>query len=294
MVFGFDMRTLTLAAGFVSLFCCLPMVYVLGARTAYPGMGKWAMGTAAASLGLVMIGFRDVIPDFLSVVVANTAIVGFVVLATQGLLGFVGRKPPYALDAVVIAVMVAVLTLFFFVWPSYSVRVVAICIVYAAYSARALVILRRDFRRLSLDRNWLLNVTFGLSVLWYVTRFVFTVSFLKQSEGLSAGNGFQAVSTVLALGAVIAVTSGFVIASLQRMRQDLSQAESKVKVLSGLLPTCSNCHKVRDSDGRWINIEVYVHEHSEASFSHGLCEECAVRLHPDLYGGSQADRPRRA
>jgi hypothetical protein len=293
MVFSIDMRTLSLAAGLVSLFCCLPMVYVLGSRNAYPGMGRWALGTVAASLGLALIGLRGVIPDAFSVVAANTAIVGFVVLATQGLLRFVGRTPPYVLDAVLISVMALVLSLFHFVWPSYSVRVVAICAVYAAYSARALVILRRDFSRLSLGRNWLLNVTFGLSVAWYMARIVVTVLFSRQSEDLSAGNTFQAVSTVLALGAVVAVTSGFVIVSLQRMRKDLSRAESRVKVLSGLLPTCSSCHKVRDADGRWINIEVYVHTHSEASFTHGLCEECAATLHPDLYRAADEHDGRR-
>jgi ABC-type uncharacterized transport system substrate-binding protein len=63
--------------------------------------------------------------------------------------------------------------------------------------------------------------------------------------------------------------------------QRLDSALSEVKVLSGLLPICSNCKKIRDDKGYWNQIEVYVHDHSDASFSHGICPECS----DTLYGG---------
>ena len=58
--------------------------------------------------------------------------------------------------------------------------------------------------------------------------------------------------------------------------------EAEVKTLSGLLPICSSCKKIRDDHGRWRQIESYVREHSEAEFSHGLCPECLRRLYPDV------------
>jgi len=57
-------------------------------------------------------------------------------------------------------------------------------------------------------------------------------------------------------------------------------ALSRVKVLSGMLPICSSCKKIRDDTGYWNQIEAYVHEHSEAEFSHGICPECAEKLYP--------------
>ena len=63
---------------------------------------------------------------------------------------------------------------------------------------------------------------------------------------------------------------------------ELQQALDEVKTLSGLLPICSNCKKIRDDKGYWNKIEGYIQEHSQAKFSHSICPECARKLYPDL------------
>lgn len=63
----------------------------------------------------------------------------------------------------------------------------------------------------------------------------------------------------------------------------LQEALQKIKTLSGLLPICASCKKVRDDHGYWRQIEVYIRDHSEAEFSHGICPDCAQKLYPDLY-----------
>lgn len=65
---------------------------------------------------------------------------------------------------------------------------------------------------------------------------------------------------------------------------ELQDALAQVKTLSGLLPICSSCKKIRDDEGYWNQIEAYIQEHSEAVFSHGLCPECAKKLYPDIFG----------
>lgn len=64
------------------------------------------------------------------------------------------------------------------------------------------------------------------------------------------------------------------------------QLQSEVKQLRGLLPICGHCKKIRDDKGYWTQIESYIHEHSEAQFSHSICQECAEKYYPDmdLYG----------
>jgi hypothetical protein len=64
---------------------------------------------------------------------------------------------------------------------------------------------------------------------------------------------------------------------------ELQKALKKVKTLSGFLPICASCKKIRDDQGYWNQIEVYISEHSEAEFSHGICPECAQKLYPDIY-----------
>jgi PAS domain S-box-containing protein len=51
--------------------------------------------------------------------------------------------------------------------------------------------------------------------------------------------------------------------------------EERLKVLHGLLPICMTCKKIRNDSGYWENLEQYIHEHSDADFSHGFCPECA-------------------
>ena len=58
--------------------------------------------------------------------------------------------------------------------------------------------------------------------------------------------------------------------------------EAQVRTLSGLLPICSGCKKIRDDQGYWNQIETYISRHSEAEFSHGLCPDCWARLYPDM------------
>ncbi|MBF0201588.1 MAG: GAF domain-containing protein [Desulfamplus sp.] len=68
----------------------------------------------------------------------------------------------------------------------------------------------------------------------------------------------------------------------KRLIGELKGALASVKRLSGLLPICSYCKKIRDDKGYWNQIESYIHDHSDAEFSHSICRECADKNFPDL------------
>ncbi len=68
----------------------------------------------------------------------------------------------------------------------------------------------------------------------------------------------------------------------EKLITKLQFALDKVKVLSGFLPICSSCKKIRDDKGYWNQIEEYISKHSEAEFSHGICPTCEEKLYPDL------------
>lgn len=76
---------------------------------------------------------------------------------------------------------------------------------------------------------------------------------------------------------------------LLQEKERLKDALQKVKTFSSLTPICSHCKKIRDDKGYWNQIESYVRDHSEAEFSHGICQECAKKYYPDmdLYGDEQ-------
>lgn len=62
---------------------------------------------------------------------------------------------------------------------------------------------------------------------------------------------------------------------------ELENALSQIKTLRGLIPMCAGCHKIHDDKGYWQHVESYVMEHSDASFSHGLCPECVNQYYPE-------------
>lgn len=69
----------------------------------------------------------------------------------------------------------------------------------------------------------------------------------------------------------------------EKLIQQLQKALAKVKTLSGLLPICAGCKRIRDDGGYWNQIENYISDHSEAEFSHGMCPECQRKYYPELF-----------
>ena len=80
---------------------------------------------------------------------------------------------------------------------------------------------------------------------------------------------------------------------------DLQEALARIKILTGLLPMCAWCKKVRDDKGYWQRVETYIQEHSDASFTHGICPDCLKKVDPETYlieiekrGGNIGERRR--
>ena len=75
----------------------------------------------------------------------------------------------------------------------------------------------------------------------------------------------------------------------ENLISELKSALKRVKTLSGLLPICCHCKKIRDDSGYWNQVESYIANHSEATFSHGICQECAKKHYSDydLYDDEQ-------
>ncbi len=63
----------------------------------------------------------------------------------------------------------------------------------------------------------------------------------------------------------------------------LDALKKNEKKLKGIINICASCKKIKDEDGRWIQLEMYIRDNSEADFSHGICPDCAKELYPDYY-----------
>ena len=67
-----------------------------------------------------------------------------------------------------------------------------------------------------------------------------------------------------------------------RLIGELTQALSQAKTLRGLMPICSSCKRIRDDQGYWQQVEVYIEQHSDAGFTHGLCPNCIGKYFPEI------------
>ena len=138
----------------------------------------------------------------------------------------------------------------------------------------------------------------------------------SRNENGEPGLGEAAFSFVLAphfyqtwwflaasLAGAAAVVAGGVHLRLRQLRsrerelqQRVEAALGQVKVLSGLIPICAGCKKVRDDAGYWNQVEGYIQEHSEATFSHGMCPDCVEDYYPEYAArrkAAAAETPRR-
>ncbi len=68
---------------------------------------------------------------------------------------------------------------------------------------------------------------------------------------------------------------------IEEQKKQIEKAFSKIKTLSGLLPICAGCKKIRDDKGYWNEVEAYIGDHSDASFTHGMCPDCIKKYYPD-------------
>jgi len=108
----------------------------------------------------------------------------------------------------------------------------------------------------------------------------------EQAEGLEGGADGYITRPISNRELLARVNAMVRILTAERERDrlilELREALEKVKTLSGLLPICAHCKKIRDDKGYWNQVEGYLSAHSELKFSHGICPECAKKYYPEF------------
>jgi len=108
----------------------------------------------------------------------------------------------------------------------------------------------------------------------------------EQAEGLESGaDGY--IAQPIGNRELLARVEAFVRIhrlnrALREKNAELEAALGKVKMLTGLLPICAGCKKIRDGKDYWHQVESYIQKHSEATFTHGLCPDCIKKYYPGL------------
>lgn len=95
------------------------------------------------------------------------------------------------------------------------------------------------------------------------------------------------VNLLLSVGAVSAIAHSSILQrtteeARRKASEQAAASEVQVRILTGLLPICSSCKKIRNGRGEWEQMETYISNHSEAQFSHSFCKTCVKQLYPEF------------
>lgn len=98
----------------------------------------------------------------------------------------------------------------------------------------------------------------------------------------------EITSTLLFRSVQYAIERLRIVREKEKLIAELQEAMAQIKTLSGMLPICASCKKIRNDKGYWERIESYIVKHSEAEFTHGICPDCMKKLYPE-YSGNKSD-----
>lgn len=133
--------------------------------------------------------------------------------------------------------------------------------------------------------HWEQTEEFTVTVATFCSLLTILGAFFSASAGppeLAVSNRFIALFLIW-LTTVLVVQRKKLTNQRDFMLKEKEEALARIKVLSGLLPICSSCKKIRNDEGYWTHVESYLAEHSEAKFTHGICEPCREKLYPQIH-----------
>lgn len=138
----------------------------------------------------------------------------------------------------------------------------------------------RNIHGVSLFDGWR-YILYGFGVLFFGMVLDITDNFEQLNRFIIIGNTPIQAFLEKVIGNLFGLLLVFIgiLKWIPQLLKHNQETSSELKKLSGLLPICLNCKKIRDSEGYWKKIESYIAEHSDAKFTHGLCEDCMEELY---------------
>lgn len=278
-----DPRTLAFVSA-IAAWCLWAVLFGIGsARRMAQGFRAWRVSQFLIGTGSILVAARGLVPNWASIVLANVLLLVGMRLVTEGFSRFyvLRRWIPLWVDVVAILATGCLLV----VWSEGPVnkRVAVAGVASAFFLVRTgLEPLTSDEARRSLAQRLvaILNLTSAAFMLlragWALWAPPYASLLQEGGTALLPGVVFMAVN-LTSLNVALYLT-------FARSDGELRAALEKVKLLAGLLPICSHCHKIRNDQGYWHKLERYISDHSEAQFTHSICPACFEERYSDERG----------
>lgn len=298
-MFSLDPRTIVFISMFIYVLLAVVMTAFSASLKHQRGPGYWAVGTCCWALFGLLLPWRGVLPSWLTFVVANTGLIVALCLLSHGLAVLLAQRPRYLLHGLICLASLAGYVQFSLLKNDFLARVVVATLAFDALAVEmGTRLLPLGPKPRDPARLLVLAVLVG-AFLFYSLRMALTL--LDAVHDLFQDRTLNIVTLMLFPLSVVALNfSLLALAASQFARQKeqananlaeanarLRQALDSVKTLSGLLPICSHCHKIRDDQGHWRRIEAYIRDRTDPDFSHGICPACAQ----EHYGEYLEDEP---
>jgi hypothetical protein len=274
-----DVFTLTVAALATWVLATGLMLFKWRTGKTYPGFGHFVASISSVTIGSLLILFQGIKP--LMSVGSGLVNLGalYALFGARRFLQIERSTIPYWLGLVLTHILH---TISLFIYPDVNMRILVMsAFVSASCLLAGLELIRRRPSYLRTSCTFTACALFinGLSF-----AFRASVVILQPVQTYFDAGVVQNVGFMASLVTAMLSSWGYVMMNSQRLEHDLEvasdelrtslndlqQRTGEIKVLSGLLPICASCKKVRDDQGYWQQIEGYIHDHSEAQFSHGL------------------------
>jgi len=282
MFYLFDVRTLSIISSIISLILCICMIYVSQTRKTYNGFTQWTIASILHVFALSLLGLRSILPDFITIIVANTLIIAGNGFIAYGLELFTNSTRRIWLFISLTISMVILFLYFTYYSPDVNARIIIISAIMSIYCGYSGYIVHKYVPRLIDDQNRFLVVVFSIQAIWMVLRIIQTAFIENPIVDFMNAPAFHGITVMVFFSGNIFIIIGLIVLNFQRVEFDLSAAMAEVKTLRGMIPICSSCKKIRDDQGIWNQIEVYIRDHSEADFTHSICPECIKKLYPEF------------
>lgn len=299
---GLDLFTVFLSS--VSILLVLDIILFISWKNHkkdFRGLGFWVIAYLMFSLSYFLypqsVAFDTLLLNF----VANLIMIGAMILMYAGTRMFLDLENNSVHHFAIFLLFFLILLIFTFFKPNVIVRIIAFSLLGSFFTIKELIIFVRSKDTDFLSASMII-LSKGVIVLLLMLRIIPALNLLPHSSYQEIGNP-DSLILLAVLTATTAYTIGYLLLisfRLQRKQEnliseknqllddmstrnrELEKAQAELKTLSGLLPICSKCKKIRDEEGYWNRIETYIEKRTEAHFSHSLCESCADELYGEL------------
>jgi hypothetical protein len=291
MDFVLDIRTLSFATGVIAFVMFLCMLHVKIRRRTYPGFTLWTWAALANGTGFVLLSFRHLLPVEGTVIVANWLIALSAVLICRGLARFASRPQYNWLDASALVLTLGIFIHFTIIEPSVNARVVFISLFLAIFYLRGTMLVVGPVARLLGQQNILLAVSSFIMGVWFLVRGMVSGIWEERIADFMTAGSWHGLTFLCFMVCNTLAMVGLISINSRRVENDLTSALQEIKSLQGIIPICSNCKKIRNDQGYWQMVEIYVREHTGAEFTHGICPDCMDRLYPEIKDNNEKPLP---